>query len=100
MAQGCDIKKSMDGYSSCLDLVIVVLEFKKDLRLLEKVEEYCNLDLVQAEIKFFIIVRHLAQREVQPAIRLPQGFWRSFSKTKEGIHITGFVQTNDLILDW
>ena len=60
MAQGCDIKKSMDGYSSCLDLAIVVLEFKKDLRLLEKVEEYCNLDLVQAEIKFFIIVRHLA----------------------------------------
>ena len=67
MAQGCDIKKSMDGYSSCLDLAIVVLEFKKDLRLLEKVEEYCNLDLVQAEIKLFIIVRHLAQREVRTA---------------------------------
>ncbi len=55
MAQGCDIKKSMDGYFSCLDLAIVVLEFKKGLRLLEKVEEYCNLDLVQAEIKFVII---------------------------------------------
>ncbi len=35
MAQGCDIKKSinyLDGYS--------ILEFKK---LLEKVEEYCSL---------------------------------------------------------
>ena len=70
MAQGWDIKKSMDGYSSCLDLAIVVLEFKKDLRLLEKVEEYCNLDLVQAEIKFVIIVRHLAQREVRTASQL------------------------------
>ena len=46
MAQGCDIKKSinyLDGYSSWVDLAIVVLEFKKDLRLLEKVEEYCSL---------------------------------------------------------
>ena len=53
MAQGCDIKKSMDGYSSCLDLAIVVLEFKKDLRLLEKVEEYCNLNLGAGRNKIF-----------------------------------------------
>ena len=55
MAQGCDIKKSMDGYSiaSCLDLAIVVLEFKKHLRLLEKVEEYCNTRFSTGRNKLF-----------------------------------------------